>query len=60
LHDALLAKHAKDTDEVLRMHKLHVNPSMIPTANMISYENFNRLLKRNWLADSDAKIAFAR
>ena len=60
IDDARLARHAQQTDKVLRMNPLFTSACTIPTANVTYYESFARELRRNWLADSEFKIAYAK
>jgi len=60
IDDARLARHAQETEKVLRMNPLFTSPATIPTANVTHYESFARELRRNWLADSEFKITYAK
>jgi len=60
LDDARLARHAVETDKILKHYRLFCPPGTIPTANLTSYESHRRQLHRNWLADSEQKIAFGK
>lgn len=53
LDDARLARHAVETDKILKHYRLFCPPGTIPTANLTSYESHRRQLHRNWLADSE-------